>query len=112
MCRYTAFQDDRNLYMLLEYIIGGEFFSHLRKAGRFPNDTSKFYAAQITLVFEYLHGELIDVRHAQHAVPSALGAPPARRHVEGAVPDILEAQPARRGRPGSLRGGTEAHGPP
>jgi serine/threonine protein kinase len=32
-----------------EYIIGGEFFSHLRKAGRFPNDTSKFYAAQITV---------------------------------------------------------------
>lgn len=51
-----AFQDDKNLYLLLEYIIGGEFFSHLRKAGRFPNDTARYYAAQITLVFEYLHG--------------------------------------------------------
>jgi len=51
-----AFQDEKNLYLMMEYIIGGEFFSHLRKAGRFPNDTSKFYAAQITLVFEYLHG--------------------------------------------------------
>jgi len=50
-----AFQDDKNLYLMMEYIIGGEFFSHLRKAGRFPNDTSKFYAAQVTLVFEYLH---------------------------------------------------------
>ena len=45
-----AFQDEKNLYLMLEYIIGGEFFSHLRKAGRFPNDTSRFYAAQIALV--------------------------------------------------------------
>ena len=50
-----AFQDDKNLYLVLEYIIGGEFFSHLRKAGRFPNDTARYYAAQISLVFEHLH---------------------------------------------------------
>jgi len=54
-----AFQDELNLYLLLEYVIGGEFFSHLRKAGRFPNDTSKFYAAQISLVFQYLHDRTI-----------------------------------------------------
>ena len=54
-----AFQDDKNLYLMMEYIIGGEFFSHLRKAGRFPNDTAKFYAAQITLVFGYLHSMTI-----------------------------------------------------
>jgi len=54
-----AFQDDKNLYLLLEYVIGGEFFSHLRKAGRFPNDTSRYYAAQITLVFEHLHSLMI-----------------------------------------------------
>ena len=54
-----AFMDPKNLYLMMEYIIGGEFFSHLRKMGRFPNDTSKFYAAQITLVFEYLHSLMI-----------------------------------------------------
>lgn len=42
--------------MLLEYIVGGEFFTHLRKAGRFDNDQSCFYAAQITAIFEYCHG--------------------------------------------------------
>jgi len=52
---FGAFQDPKNLYLMMEYIIGGEFFSHLRKAGRFPNDTSRFYAAEITLVFAYLH---------------------------------------------------------
>ncbi len=28
---YTTFQDESYLYMVLEYSIGGEFFTHLRK---------------------------------------------------------------------------------
>jgi serine/threonine protein kinase len=50
-----SFQDKKFLYMLLEYVVGGEFFTHLRKAGRFDNNTSKFYAAQIVSIFDYLH---------------------------------------------------------
>ena len=49
------FQDTKYLYLYLEYIIGGEFFSWLRREGRFSNDHTKFYAAQITSIFEYLH---------------------------------------------------------
>eukprot|EP00316_Scyphosphaera_apsteinii_P024340 CAMPEP_0119298928 /NCGR_PEP_ID=MMETSP1333-20130426/1060_1 /TAXON_ID=418940 /ORGANISM="Scyphosphaera apsteinii, Strain RCC1455" /LENGTH=326 /DNA_ID=CAMNT_0007300173 /DNA_START=161 /DNA_END=1141 /DNA_ORIENTATION=+ len=56
---YGAFQNDDNLMLLMEYVIGGEFFTHLRKAGRFPNETSKYYAGQIALAFEYLHGLMI-----------------------------------------------------
>jgi len=56
---FGAFQDDYNLYLMMEYIIGGEFFSHLRKAARFPGDTARFYAGQIALVFEHLHGHNI-----------------------------------------------------
>ena len=33
----ATFQDPRYLFMVLEYIVGGEFFTHLRKAGRFDN---------------------------------------------------------------------------
>eukprot|EP00316_Scyphosphaera_apsteinii_P024636 CAMPEP_0119315718 /NCGR_PEP_ID=MMETSP1333-20130426/36900_1 /TAXON_ID=418940 /ORGANISM="Scyphosphaera apsteinii, Strain RCC1455" /LENGTH=329 /DNA_ID=CAMNT_0007321163 /DNA_START=64 /DNA_END=1053 /DNA_ORIENTATION=- len=51
----ASFQDSRNLYLMLEFIIGGEFFTHLRKAGRFPNETSKFYSGQVALVFEHLN---------------------------------------------------------
>ncbi|KAJ1332737.1 hypothetical protein BSLG_008366 [Batrachochytrium salamandrivorans] len=50
-----TFQDERNVYMLEEYVVGGELFSHLRRAGRFSNDMTKFYASQITLALEYLH---------------------------------------------------------
>ena len=47
--------DKRHLYMVLEYVIGGEFFTHLRNAGRLDTISSKFYSAQVALIFEYLH---------------------------------------------------------
>ncbi|EGF84056.1 hypothetical protein BATDEDRAFT_15430 [Batrachochytrium dendrobatidis JAM81] len=50
-----TFQDQQNVYMLEEYVVGGELFSHLRRAGRFSNDMTKFYASQITLALDYLH---------------------------------------------------------
>jgi len=54
---YAVAQDQKNLYMLLEFIIGGELFTHLRKAGKFENEHGRFYAAQITLGLQYLHEE-------------------------------------------------------
>jgi len=44
---YGAFQDEKYLYLTLEYSIGGEFFTHLRRAGKFSNDTARFYASQV-----------------------------------------------------------------
>lgn len=55
-------QDDRRMYMLFEYVPGGELFSHLRREGRFSNDHSRYYAAEITLAFEYLHNNSIVYR--------------------------------------------------
>jgi len=52
---YGSFHDPRYIHMCLEYIVGGEFFTHLRKAGKFDNDLACFYAASIASIFEYCH---------------------------------------------------------
>ncbi|KAI7879790.1 kinase-like protein [Lichtheimia hyalospora FSU 10163] len=59
---FCAFQDNTNLYMLLGYVVGGELFSHLRRAGRFTNDMTRFYASEIVLAIEYLHSKNIVYR--------------------------------------------------
>ncbi|KAG9258739.1 kinase-like domain-containing protein [Emericellopsis atlantica] len=51
----ASFSDQDSLYMLLDYVPGGELFSYLRKLRRFDEPTSRFYAAEIVLVLEYLH---------------------------------------------------------
>ncbi|KAG0190973.1 cAMP-dependent protein kinase [Apophysomyces sp. BC1034] len=59
---FCSFQDGVNLYMLLEYVVGGELFTHLRRAGRFTNDMTRFYASEIVLAIEYLHSKDIIYR--------------------------------------------------
>lgn len=50
-----SFSDQDSLYMLLDYVPGGELFTYLRKMKRFDESTAKFYTAEIVLVLEYLH---------------------------------------------------------
>ncbi|CAD8063725.1 unnamed protein product [Paramecium primaurelia] len=51
----TSFQDQFYIYMLFEYIQGGELFSRLRKEGRFANDVCLFYATEILTAIIYMH---------------------------------------------------------
>eukprot|EP00976_Prorocentrum_cordatum_P116568 1196181-Prorocentrum_minimum.AAC.3 len=46
----------------MEYVVGGEFFTHLRNAGRLDEKATRFYAAQVVLVLEYLHDRNIIYR--------------------------------------------------
>lgn len=48
-------QDSSFLYMLFPYVVGGELFSYLRRAGRFSSETTLFYSAEIISALEYLH---------------------------------------------------------
>ncbi|XP_010180543.1 PREDICTED: cAMP-dependent protein kinase catalytic subunit PRKX [Mesitornis unicolor] len=54
--------DERFLYMLMEYVPGGELFSYLRNMGRFNNSTGLFYSAEIICAIEYLHSKEIVYR--------------------------------------------------
>jgi protein kinase A len=59
---YSTYQDNLNVYMLLSYVPGGELFSHLRRAGRFSADVTRFYLASIILAIENLHSRNIIYR--------------------------------------------------
>ncbi|ERS97219.1 AGC/PKA protein kinase [Sporothrix schenckii ATCC 58251] len=59
---WGTFQDARSLYMVMDFVEGGELFSLLRKSARFPNPVAKFYAAEVTLALEYLHSRNIIYR--------------------------------------------------
>eukprot|EP01080_Neovahlkampfia_damariscottae_P008959 gene8959-908_t len=50
-----AFQTTDKLYMVMDFVNGGELFFHLRKSKRFSEDRAKFYAAEIFLAIEHLH---------------------------------------------------------
>ncbi|KAK2075312.1 hypothetical protein P8C59_009447 [Phyllachora maydis] len=51
----ASFSDRDFLYLVLDYVPGGELFSYLRKFRRFDEPATRFYAAEIVLVLEYLH---------------------------------------------------------
>lgn len=55
-------KDDTFLYMLMEYVPGGELFSYLRSQGKFSGPTSSFYASEILVALEYLHSHDIVYR--------------------------------------------------
>lgn len=44
-----AFQDSAHLYLIMEFVNGGELFYHLSNAGKFKEDRAKFYTAEIVL---------------------------------------------------------------
>lgn len=49
------FKDNANLYMALDFVPGGEMFSHLQTCRKFNETMARFYTAQVVLSFEYLH---------------------------------------------------------
>ncbi|SCW03174.1 LAFE_0G04588g1_1 [Lachancea fermentati] len=59
---WGTFQDAEQVFMIMDYIEGGELFSLLRKSQRFPNPVAKFYAAEVCLALEYLHSKDIIYR--------------------------------------------------
>ena len=60
--RGASLIDPVYLYLLTEFIPGGELFTLLKSKEYFPIEQAKFYAAHIVTIFEYLHKKKIIYR--------------------------------------------------
>lgn len=52
---HTSFQDNTFLYMLMEFLPGGDLMTMLIKYEIFSEDITRFYMAEITLAIEAVH---------------------------------------------------------
>ncbi|KAJ1648496.1 Serine/threonine-protein kinase [Coemansia asiatica] len=52
---YFSFQDVRNLYLIMEFLPGGDLMTMLIKYDIFPEDVTRFYMAECVLALEDVH---------------------------------------------------------
>ena len=52
---YYAFQSKSNLYIVMEYMIGGDLSSILGALGTFDQNMVRIYTAEVVMALEYLH---------------------------------------------------------
>ena len=57
-----AFETKNNLYMLTDFMIGGEIFYLLQKKGYFSEKQTKFYVCELVLALGFLHSHHIIYR--------------------------------------------------
>ena len=50
-----SFQTPADLYLVTDYMSGGELFWHLQREGRFQEARAKFYIAELILALQHLH---------------------------------------------------------
>ncbi|KAG8691696.1 hypothetical protein FRC11_012447 [Ceratobasidium sp. 423] len=54
---YFTFQSKENLYLVMEYLNGGDCASLIKTLGALPEEWTKAYIAEVTLGLEYLHAK-------------------------------------------------------
>ena len=59
---YHRFQDERSLYLLEEFVQGGQLDHFISRNGRLANETARFYAAQVVMAMQVLHQEHVAYR--------------------------------------------------
>jgi serine/threonine protein kinase len=114
---FYRFQDDRHLNIVMEYVQCGSLHNLIQQNSRLPNEVARFYAAQIVMAVQYLHGEhiifrdlnpsniLLDRRlvRARRALHAARCTPRRRERGEGgrrrnsAAPCGAECSPSQAG---------------
>jgi serine/threonine protein kinase len=52
---HFSFQTEQKIFLILDYVPGGELFSRLRDEGKFSETRTIFYVAEILLALGHLH---------------------------------------------------------
>jgi len=52
---HFSFQTTDKLYLVMDFINGGEMYFHLQRDGAFNGERARFYAAEVVLALEYMH---------------------------------------------------------
>lgn len=52
---YFAFQTESKLYLVIDFLNGGELFTYLRNEHRFNENRVKIYGAELVEALSYLH---------------------------------------------------------
>lgn len=75
---HAAFQDTTHLYLLMEFVQGGELFTFMRKRRRALRESwARFYAATVIVGFQYLGARHMVYRCARSGAPAATALPAA-----------------------------------
>lgn len=57
-----AFQDDKYLYFIIDYVEGGDLFNIIRVQGTLAEDVVRTYAAELVITLQYLHDQNVIYR--------------------------------------------------
>lgn len=55
---HYTFQDDKFLYMVMDYLPGGDLMTHLMRKDTFDEDETRFYIAELVEAVDYIHTQL------------------------------------------------------
>ena len=58
---YYAFQDNDNLYLVMDYLKGGDLRFHLTRHIHFSEEQSRFFICNVLVALEYIHSQ--DIIH-------------------------------------------------
>lgn len=59
---YGTSQDQKHLYIVLEFVEGCDLYSRIRSMGNLTENVARFYASEILVALEYLHSFKIAFR--------------------------------------------------
>jgi len=62
LLRYEVFESASNIYIVLEYVPGGELYNSIERKGRFPESEARRYFQQIISAVGYCHSHKVSHR--------------------------------------------------